>query len=325
MSSDALRRLGRTACLASILLFLGGFAPAWGDEVNAWFTSDPRAGAYSSAREELRLVFAEGTREQLPTRILAEKLREGASKGVPRDLLVNGLRAELGRLQRAQRILESAGGARVRSVDARSREKSLKAIGIFLRAGMPEPLIGQMFAAGSTTSGGEDAALAACLALLELRSVASIPDSDSAQIGRLLVSSPMKPSVYPSFAPVVMQARTRGLSDEHIVKEVIIGTLSSGGGTAAMIQKIESAQASGRPPSPVPLSAPAAKPSAAKPFAAKPSTATVASPAHAGQIQPASGHAAPAHTSQPPHSGKPSHSGMPSHPGKMPQSGNRSQ
>ena len=182
------------AFLASCLLFLGAFAPAWGDDVSAWFGSDPRAGAYSSAREELRLVFAEGGREQLPLWILAEKLREGASKGVPRDRLVTGLRAELGRLERARRILESAGGARIRSADAKKRDGSLKAIGIFLRAGMPEPLIGEMFAAGSSTPAGEDAAFAACLALLELRSVASIPDSDSVQIGRLLVSGPMQPA-----------------------------------------------------------------------------------------------------------------------------------
>lgn len=124
----------------------------------------------------------------------------------------------------------------------------------------------------------EKAALAACLALMNLRSVASIPDADSLQIGKLLLSSPMQPAVYPSLAPVFVRAKTRGLSDEHIVKEVIISTLSSGGGAAAMIEKIQRAQTPVQPVSPFQLSVPAVKPS----------TVPLSSPNHpAHPVQPA--------------------------------------
>ncbi len=237
------RALINPRCLAGLLCafaVIAGSIPLWGDELGGWYASDSRAGVYASARPELQSIYAEGSRLHIPLGLLTEKLREGASKGVSQERIVSCLRSELGRLERAERVLQAAAAPRTLKGDL-DDEVPLKAVGIYLRAGIPESVIGGVLSAGSRARRGEEAALSACDAILELRAKASIDDDDSLQIGKLLIASSMQS--YAFLTPVFATAKTRGLSDEIIIKDVIIATLAAGGGSDAMNERIAKAQA----------------------------------------------------------------------------------
>jgi len=224
--------------LWSAVILTTGAGSAWSDELGAWYGSDARASSYSTARGELSAIFQEARQQSVPGRLLLDRLREGAAKNVPPSVLTNGLRVELGRLERAHLIIDKARLSG--SFLSGAQEVTLKEVCIFLRAGLPDKLIGELLAAGASVRGGRESALAACGAIMDLRAVAPVADADSLQIGRLLMISGMEPSGYGSLALVYDRGRSRGLSHDRLVREVIINTLTAGGGLSAMNQKIES-------------------------------------------------------------------------------------
>jgi len=245
------------------LLLLAGPATARADELASWYGSDPRSAAYTSVRDDLQSVFSQAKKAQVPLWVLGEKLREGASKKVTADTLLRCVRGEEARLERAQSILARTQIAGARVVRTDREERSLKAVGIYLRAGLPDPLVGDLLAAGAATPGGEEGALSACETIVALRSLAPIADTDSLAIGKLLIAGSSEPLGYASLGPVFARARARGISNDRIVKDVIIATLSSGGSAAAMNDLIEkfprpAPRAVVRAPSPKKVPAPAA-------------------------------------------------------------------
>ncbi len=229
--------------LAAILLFssvllVAGAGASWSDLLKTWYGSDPRSAAYASARGELGHIFSEAGQRHVPQWLLMERLREGEAKGIPPDTLVSALHGELGRLEQARLLMANAG---LRGTFlSRPGDETLKEVGIYLRAGLPDKLVGELLAAGAGMQRGYESALAACGAIMDLRAVAPLEDADSAQIGKLLMASGMQPSGYASLALVYGLGRSRGLSHEALVHDVIMSTLSAGGGLAIMNQKIES-------------------------------------------------------------------------------------
>ncbi|HVO40163.1 MAG TPA: hypothetical protein VMV03_14130 [Spirochaetia bacterium] len=278
------------------LLLLAGPMTARADELAAWYGSDTRSAAYSSIRDELQEVFSQARKAQVPLWVLGEKLREGACKKVSADTLLRCVRGEEARLERAQSILARAqvAGARpgTRAALTGTGERSLKAVGIYLRAGLPDPLVGDLLAAGAATPGGEDVALSACETIVTLRSLARVADTDSLAIGKLLIAKSSEPLGYASLGPVFARARARGLSNDRIVKDVVIASLSSGGGAASMNELIEKfpqpAPRVVRAPAPKKMEAPPAAAMSPGPPAAEPSTTTVTLPPLRVTIPPGS-------------------------------------
>lgn len=224
--------------LFSSVIFLIAASASWSDLLGSWFTADPRSAVYANERVQLGQIFTEAARRRISQRLLVDRLTEGAAKGVPADRLVSALRTELGCLERAQLIEDKAGfGGSFLSPPG---EGTLKEIGIYLRAGLPDQLVSDLLSAGAGRQGGKESALAACGAIMDLRAVDPLEDTDSLQIGKLLIASGMQPSGYATLALVYGLGRSRGLSHEALVRDVIINTLSTGGGLANMNQKIES-------------------------------------------------------------------------------------
>jgi len=223
-------------------------SPSWSDSVGDWYASDPRSLAYRDMRGEIGLIFAEGGRLHLPQQLLLSKLREGEAKGVSSERLVKCLRGELGRLQLARVIVQQAGfgGSFLFPIS----DETLNEVAFYLRGGLSEQLVGELMTKAATGHVGAEAALAACDAIMDLRSVAPIEDSDSLQIGRLLLASGLHPSGYASLALVYGLGRSRGLSHDALVHDVIINTLSGGGGYGIMNQKIKSIPIAGPLPPP---------------------------------------------------------------------------
>lgn len=240
--------------MLSLILLPGVGASSWADELASWYRSDPRAASYAGVRDRLGLVFSQARRERIPEGLLTSRLREGAAKKVPADRLPGVLRADVELLLRASRIVSRAGlGGNLLSRGA--SEQALKEVGIYLRAGLPDHLISDLLSAGSRVRDGRESALAACQAIMDLRAVAPVEDADALQIGKLLMASGMQPSGYSSLAIVYGLGMSRGMSRDNLVHDVIINTLSSGGGVAIMNQKIQS----------TPIAQPLASPRTAEP------------------------------------------------------------
>ncbi len=163
---------------------------------------------------------------------------EGEAKGVPADRLLTCLRSELSRYERAVGIVQQTGfgGSFLSPVP----DETVKDVAVYLRSGLSDELVSGFLTTASTRHVGSEAALAACGAIMDLRAVAPLEDQDSLQIGRLLMASGMPPSGYASLAFVYGFGKSRGISHEALVRDVIISTLSSGGGFASMNRKIES-------------------------------------------------------------------------------------
>jgi len=247
----------------SLLLLPGAASSSWADELAAWYKSDPRAASYAGVRDQLGQVFSQARRARIPEALLASRLREGAAKKVPADRLPGVLRADVELLERAGRIVFHAGlGGNLLSRGA--SDEALKEVAIYLRAGLPDHLIGDLLSAGSGARGGQESALAACQAIMDLQAVAPVEEADSLQIGKLLMASGMQPSGYSSLALVYGLGMSRGMSRDNLVHDVIINTLSTGGGVAIMNQKIRSTaimQPLAPPKAPLPRARPPKSPS----------------------------------------------------------------
>jgi hypothetical protein len=235
-----IRGFPAAALLFSLFMSVAGASPSWCDELSGWYRSDPRAAAFAGVHDELGRIFSQARRQHIPETLLAARLREGAAKRVPADRMVSALRADLELLVRARLLVARAGGGGTFLSARGVSDGTLKEVGIYLRAGLPDHLIGELLSAGSGIRGGTESALAACEAILDLRAVAPIEDADSLQIGKLLMASGMQPSGYSSLALVYGLGMSRGLSQDHLVHDVIINTLSTGGGLAIMNQEIQS-------------------------------------------------------------------------------------
>jgi hypothetical protein len=230
-------------------LFLTGARSSWSDALDTWYASDAHAASYQAARPELTRIFSEAHQRRLPRSLLMVRLLEGVAKGVPSDRLVSAMRGELNLLSRARLIVEKAKCAG--NIFAPLRDQTLKDIAIYLRSGLSDGIITDLMAAGAGRPGGKESALAACGAIMDLRAVAPLQDADSLQIGKLLMASGMQPSGYASLALVYGLGRSRGLSHEALVHDVIINTLSNGGGLSVMTQKIETTPIAEPLPQPV--------------------------------------------------------------------------
>ncbi len=221
-------------------MILSGAAVSRADELASWYRWDPRAAAYAGVHGQLDQVFSEARRERIPPGLLIERLREAAAKRVPADRVASALRRDLALFSRARLIVSQAGFGGSFLTARGVSEGALKSVGIYLRAGLPDHLISDLLSAGSSMPGGKESALAACQAIVDMRAVAPVQDADSLQIGRLLMASRIEPSGYSSLALVYGLGVSRGLSQDRLVHDVIINTLSTGGGVAIMNQKIQS-------------------------------------------------------------------------------------
>jgi hypothetical protein len=254
--------------LFASLMLMAVASASWSDLLGSWYSSDPRAAAYSGTRAEFSRIFSQAAREHVPQKILLNKLREGEAKGVPANTLVSSLRSELALLSRAKVILARAGfGGTFLSPVA---DETVKDVEVYLRSGLPDQLVRNLLSASAARHAGKQAALAACGAIMDLRAVAPMEDADSLQIGRLLLASGLPPSGYGSLALVYGLGKSRGLSHDALVHDIIINTLRSGGGLAIMKRKIVSAPISEPlPPSPAAQLVPKQHPSTSEPVSGK--------------------------------------------------------
>jgi hypothetical protein len=224
--------MGRTPCviLLTLLLASRAFCSEAGDP-SAWFKSDPLAPAYQGVEEQIRLVFDDAGRSGLPLRLLMEKLKEGAAKGVDPDKLAGGLRAEADRLLLAQEIFARRN---VIFAGPGAREEAMQKVSIALLAGLSPELIEELFALGRPPARGPADAEAACAALIQMRESGRLAEKDLLRLGVALMSSRLPASTFRSIPPFFIKARARDIGERELLDSIVIKALESGGGLVQM-------------------------------------------------------------------------------------------
>jgi hypothetical protein len=214
-----------------LLLLIAPLVFCEAPELSSWFKSDPRAQAYREIEPQVSRTFDEAEAAGLPLRILMDKLREGAAKGVAADRLSTGLRAELERLLRAQAILERQP---VHIADQEGREEAMKGISISLLAGLPPEAVEQLFALSRPPARGPQDAVAACAALIQIREMSRMSDTDILRLGAALLGSRLPSTSFRSIPSFFVKARARGIGEREILDSIVIKALASGGGLVQM-------------------------------------------------------------------------------------------
>ncbi len=221
-------------CLALLVLL----APAvYGeeDEVAAWLRQDPRAAAYRDFEPALSRMVSEATAAGVPPALLLDKLREGAAKGVAPDRLTSGLVSEVARLQAAALILRRQDAV---PTDQRQYQDMLRNLSYAQAAGIGVQTLESLFATARGLGRPALEAIAACNALIQMRSLSKLSDEDLRRLGDAILSSRQPASAFRSIPPLYLKARAAGLSESEILDSVIVDTLRHGGGLVQMEEQI---------------------------------------------------------------------------------------
>jgi hypothetical protein len=226
------------ACLA---VLLWAAAAAFGQDagLEAWFRDDPRAKAYSDSRRDIAGVFADAEAADVPAWVLLDKLREGASKGVSPDRLTAGLRAEYSRLVTSKAILARTG---VAIPEPGEYEDALRDMSIWMLAGLGAETMEALFSSvrGGPRTPGD--VLAACAALIQMKSSSRLEEKDLLRLGRALLSSRLPSSSFASVPAFFVKARASGLRESEILDSIVVKALESGGGFVRMDELLRSMQ-----------------------------------------------------------------------------------
>jgi hypothetical protein len=216
-----------------ILAFLMASRAAYPDAggPSAWFRSDPLAPAYRGVQERIERIFNDAERSGLPVRLLLEKLKEGAAKGVDPERLTAGLRAEADRLLAAREIFTEGN---VVFPDSGAFEEAMRTVSIALLAGMSPDLVRDLFALGRPPARGPADAQAACAALIEMRESGRLSEEDLGRLGAALMSSRLSASAFRSIPPFFIKARARNIGEGELLDSIVIKVLESGGGLVQM-------------------------------------------------------------------------------------------
>jgi hypothetical protein len=189
-----------TAKRLLVLVLLAAGLSLFGQEVEAWFARAPEAAAYASLREELLRLAEKARVGLLGDGILADRLLEGAKKGVPPARLAAALGDEV------DRLLAVAGLWRARGLMPPERGEAARLfsqVDIDLRAGFvledfASALDGAIARRGRTGAastralatisaiGGIELDAAERQRLLAAMAAGSLPDEKLASLGRSL-------------------------------------------------------------------------------------------------------------------------------------------
>ena len=225
------RRVSVLACL--ILLAL----PVFGEDpgLSAWYRSDPKARGYASVEAELSATFEAAAAADLPVRVLLEKLREGAAKGVAPTRLAAGLRAEADRLAQAAAILSRA---QVPVSDRLLREQTLRAVSIALLAGFSPGTVEQLFLRAVPPARSPQDVAAALAAVIPVKDASRLAEADLSRLGAALLASRLPAAAFKSVASFFLRAAASGARDVDIIDTMIVPALEGGGGLVQMEEQL---------------------------------------------------------------------------------------
>ena len=223
--------MGQRLAVSILLLLIAPLVFCEEPGLSSWFQSDPLARAYREIEPQVSRIFEEAGAAGLPLRLLMDKLREGATKGVAADRLSTGLRSELERLFLAQAMLDRQS---IPLPDQEAREDAMNGISISLRAGLPPDAVEELFARSRPPARSPRDAVATCAALIQIRETTRLSDADILRLGAALLGSRLPSTSFRSIPSFFVKARARGVGEREVLDSILIETLESGGGLVQM-------------------------------------------------------------------------------------------
>ena len=223
------------AVMLPILMIAAG-SPAFADrgprddeddqEITEWLRKDEKGKQYQKAEEELRGILDDAEEEEIPSGILMNKVREGASKRVTEEVLVSAVESELARLRTARTILEANA---VSFPSEEAYQNALKELSLFLLNGLTEEQLSRLLAEAQAGRMGIRAALAAGKTLMVIVAINGLDEQQISRLGDALLASEFSPEGYDSVASLFLKANVYRIDIADIV-EPVIEILRGGGG-----------------------------------------------------------------------------------------------
>jgi hypothetical protein len=219
----------RAAAILFLVLTAGAPLFAAENDAGAWFRSDPQAAAYAVVEPDISAVFTDADQAGIPTALLMDKLKEGASKTVAPDRLLLALRAEASRLTAGQAAVTRA---KIRLAGTDERANVLKAISLLLVSGVQDATVDSLLAASSGKRNPSDL-VDALNVLVQIRLSTGLTDGAVQVLGTALLKSGLPRGAFPALPGVLFNAAARGMEDETAAA-VLADVLNAGGGILQM-------------------------------------------------------------------------------------------
>jgi len=221
MSSTPRFPLRRLPLLALVLLLLLPSSGTFSQETASWFQKSPEAGALSAQASRI-LGLAERLRaEGLPESLLLDRIREGLSKRIPPERLVQALQDETGRLTTGAALLKSQG---LLPSDKNQAALLVGQIVLLLRSGLRDAEISAALAAATASDPRADPknsvhrALAALGAVVVAEARAPLPETERRALVQNLLASRKDERTFDSTLRDYLAAKNQGKEDGKGVK-----------------------------------------------------------------------------------------------------------
>ena len=196
------------------------------NELSSWLQKNPQGKAYQNAEENLNRVIESTVEEGLPTEILMDRMREGAAKKVPEDLLVNALNEELDRLVLARTILQNEG---IQFSSKGAYQDALREISLLLLNGVSGEFVSGLLTFSMSQDKGIEGVLAAGRSLLLISGTGPLSEDQLYNLGKAFLSSRFSPTGYFSVASLFIKASVNQVEPVELLAPVI-RILEQGGG-----------------------------------------------------------------------------------------------
>lgn len=200
-----------------------------------WIQSEPRAHVYETVRPEILGFFDSAQKAGIPTGPLLDKLKEGVYKGVPAELLVSTLHAELDRLSVATKLVTRA--ERVFSEPA-AREEAVRTVSLLLSAGTEAQTVQSLLAAAAGARRDSSDTMLGMAVLLQMKLSVNLSDASLQLLGTALFRSRQPSAVFGSVPAFFLRASSQGLEADKIVS-MIVDVLNNGGGLIQMQDQLQ--------------------------------------------------------------------------------------
>jgi hypothetical protein len=230
------------------------------NELETWFQNNPEAEKYRGIEHQILSILTSSQQLSIPTELLMEKLREGASKGVPPSLLVQALSEEAERLSDIVNMISEinsrnektegrpffdTGNTEEEDIVApeedtsrlRNRSDIIKQFSLFQRSGLSLTSIDSILEEARTLGKNKDIAFQSLSALIKIPGVSSLSENEVTGLGEALLQSNLSPSSYSTLSSIFLKGRIYQISYSTISR-IVIEILKKGGGLIQIEQEI---------------------------------------------------------------------------------------
>jgi hypothetical protein len=230
------------------------------NELETWFQDNPGAEKYRDIGYQILSILTRSQQLSIPTELLMEKLREGASKRVPPSLLVQALSEEAERLSdivdmineidsRNEKIegrpffdTERAGEEGIVTPEEdgfrlKNRSDIIKQLSLFQRSGLGLNSMNRILEEARILGKSKHIAFQSLSALIKIPGVSSLSEHEVTGLGEALLQSNLSPSSYATLSSIFLKGRIYQMSYSTI-SSIVIEILKKGGGLIQIEQEI---------------------------------------------------------------------------------------